>query len=109
MKKENLSFPQNTLIQAELVKNGWKELMDKFEVPNLTLKEFEQKIQLALEKTELAEKLKKERSEAVKNRNQYLKEVWDFTKRIKNSAKATFGDNSRNMEKFGGKPIKNKS
>ena len=69
----------------------------------MTLEVFEEKIKKAAEKVELAERLKEERSKAVKGRNEYLKEVWDLTKRIRNAAKATFGDNSEEIEKFGGK------
>ncbi len=50
-----------------------------------------------------AEQLKEERSKAVQVRNDSLKDVWDLTKRIRNAAKATFGDSSEQIEKFGGK------
>lgn len=106
MKEASDSFPRNTLRQAELARDGWKELMGKLNVPNLTLKDFDDKILQASEKVDLAEKLKEERSKAVKSRNDYLKDVWDLTKRIRNSAKATFGDNSKEIEKFGGKPVR---
>lgn len=103
MKETLESFPRNTLRQAELALQGWKELFDQLNVPNLTIEAFEQKIKFAAEKVELAEKLKQERSKAVKVRNESLKDVWDLTKRIRNAAKATFGDNSTKIEKFGGK------
>ncbi len=103
MKETLESFPRNTLRQAELALQGWKELIDQLNVPNLTIESFEQKIKLAAEKVELAEKLKQERSKAVKIRNESLKDVWDLTKRIRNAAKATFGDSSATIEKFGGK------
>lgn len=106
MKEKSDSFPRNTLRQAELAREGWKALINKLIVPNLTLNDFEVKIKKATEKVELAEKLKKERSNAVKSRNEFLKEVWDLTKRIRNAAKATFGDNSKEIEKFGGKPAR---
>ena len=109
MKETSDSFPRNTLRQAELAFQGWKELIDNLNVPNLSVEEFEKKISYATDKVELAEKLKEERSKAVKVRNESLKDVWDLTKRIRNAAKATFGDNSAEIEKFGGKPSRQRS
>ncbi len=106
MKQASDSFPRNTLRQAELAVKGWKDLMDKLNVPNLSMDDFEKKIKVATEKVDLAEKLKEERSKAVKSRNDCLKDVWDLTKRIRNAAKATFGDNSKEIERFGGKPTR---
>lgn len=103
MKETSESFPRNTLRQAELALQGWKDLFKKLAVPNLTLQEFEKIIAETTEQVDLAERLKEERSQAVKVRNEKLKDVWDLTKRIRNAAKATFGDNSTEIEKFGGK------
>lgn len=97
------SFPRDTLEQAELAKEGWKNLLDELSVPNLSLEEFEDIISKTTEQVDLAEQLKEERAKAVQERNEYLKEVWDLTKRIRNAAKATFGDNSKKIEQFGGK------
>lgn len=109
MKESSDSFPRNTLRQAELALQGWKDLIKKLNVPNLSVDDFEKKISYATEKVDLAEKLKEERSNAVKVRNESLKEVWDLTKRIRNAAKATFGDNSNEIEKFGGKPSRQRN
>jgi len=103
MKETSESFPRNTLRQAELALEGWKELYERLNVPNLSLDDFAEKITYATDKVDLAERLKEERSKAVQVRNDSLKEVWDLTKRIRNAAKATFGDNSTEIEKFGGK------
>ena len=108
MRETTDSFPRNTLRQAELARDGWKDLFSKLMVPNLSLEEFEEKIKKATEKVDLAERLKEERSKAVKSRNDCLKEVWDLTKRIRNAAKATFGDSSKEIEKFGGKPSRSR-
>lgn len=103
MREASDSFPRNTLRQAELALQGWKELSKNLNVPNLTISAFEEKIKFATQKVDLAEKLKEERSKAVQVRNDSLKDVWDLTKRIRNAAKATFGDSSAEIEKFGGK------
>ncbi|OQX95611.1 hypothetical protein B6I21_04510, partial [candidate division KSB1 bacterium 4572_119] len=103
MKEANESFPRNTLRQAELALQGWKDLKGDLLVPNMEIAEFQKKIAHATEKVDLAERLKIERSEAVKVRNESLKVVWDLTKRVRNAAKATFGDSSEKIEKFGGK------
>ena len=103
MKEVSDSFPRNTLRQAELALEGWKEFHQKLNVPNLSITDFETRIKSASDKVDVAEKLKEERSRAVKVRNETLKDVWDLTKRIRNAAKATFGDNSTEIEKFGGK------
>ena len=103
MKETSESFPRNTLRQAELALQGWKDMVKNLAVPNLSLQEFEKIIADTTEQVDLAERLKEERSQAVKVRNDKLKDVWDLTKRIRNAAKATFGDNSIEIEKFGGK------
>jgi len=109
MREASDSFPRNTLRQAELALQGWKQLSEQLNVPNLSIKDFEEKIKHATEKVDLAEKLKIERSRAVKVRNESLKDVWDLTKRIRNAAKATFGDSSPEIEKFGGKSSRQRS
>ncbi len=103
MRETSDSFPRNTLRQAEIALHGWKELFKQLNVPNLTIEAFTEKIKFATDKVDLAERLKEERSNAVKVRNESLKDVWDLTKRIRNAAKATFGDSSEEVEKFGGK------
>ncbi len=103
MKETGESFPRNTLRQAELALQGWQDLFKKLVVPNLSLEEFQKIIIEATAQVDLAERLKEERSQAVKVRNEKLKDVWDLTKRIRNAAKATFGDSSSEIEKFGGK------
>ncbi|MCU0644873.1 MAG: hypothetical protein MUC94_11500 [bacterium] len=103
MKETGESFPRNTLRQAELALQGWQDLFKKLVVPNLSLEEFQKIITEATAQVDLAERLKEERSQAVKVRNEKLKDVWDLTKRIRNAAKATFGDSSSEIEKFGGK------
>ena len=103
MKETAESFPRNTLRQAELALQGWKDLFKNLVVPNLSLEQFQKIIAEATEQVDLAERLKEERSQAVKVRNEKLKDVWDLTKRIRNAAKATFGDSSTEIEKFGGK------
>ena len=55
MKQASDSFPRNTLRQAELAMKGWKDLMDKLNVPNLSMEDFEKKIKVATEKVDLAE------------------------------------------------------
>lgn len=109
MREASDSFPRNTLRQAELALEGWKELAKLLNVPHLTIDAFEEKIKYATEKVDLAEKLKEERSKAVQVRNDSLKDVWDLTKRIRNAAKATFGDSSTEIEKFGGKPSRQRA
>ncbi len=109
MKDANESFPRNTLRQAELALQGWKDLQKELNVPNMKIDDFEKKIAEATEHVDLAERLKIERSEAVKARNESLKIVWDLTKRVRNAAKATFGDGSQQIERFGGKATKKRS
>jgi len=109
MREASDSFPRNTIRQAEYALDGWKKLLKQLNVPNLSVEDFEEKIKFATEKVDLAEKLKEERSKAVQVRNDSLKEVWDLTKRIRNAAKATFGDSSPQIEKFGGKSSRQRS
>ncbi|MFQ5824636.1 MAG: hypothetical protein ACE5JB_11315 [bacterium] len=70
----------------------------KLMVPNLTMDKFLNKLNDAKKSVEIAEQLKLERSKAIQDRNKCLSELWDLTKRIRNAAKATFGDNSNELD-----------
>jgi len=104
LKSTGNNYPRDTLEQAEMVCEGWEEFIEKLHVPNVSIDDFKNKIDEAKDKVLLAEKLREERSRVVKVRNDALMALWDFTKRVRNAAKATFGDDSREIEKFGGKP-----
>ena len=99
------SFPQDALEQAQLTAKGWSELENLLDVPSLSLYEFRLKVAEVQQHVEHAEDLKKRRSAAIAERNRALKEIWDFTKRIRNAAKATFGDDSEEVEKMGVVPV----
>ena len=92
------SFPRDTLEQAEIVKIGWKKVGEKLEVPNLDIDKFVNKLSEAREYAARAEELKMQRALAIQERNIFLSELWDLTKRVRNSAKATFGDYSPELE-----------
>lgn len=92
------SFPRDALEQAKVILEGWNKVGDKLLVPNLTVEEFVKKLQEAEKSVEKAEELKILRAKAIEERNQHLSELWDLTKRIKNAAKATFGDYSPELE-----------
>jgi hypothetical protein len=100
------SFPRNTLEQAKTVYQGWKEFQDQLMVPNFSITDFEKRISDAEQKVDEAEEMREKRKKAIEIRNSVLEEVWDLTKRIRNAAKATFGDDSKEIEKFGGKPVR---
>ncbi|RMD91340.1 MAG: hypothetical protein D6813_07850 [Calditrichaeota bacterium] len=92
------SFPRDTLEQAKVILEGWNKVGNKLLVPNLSVDEFVKKLQEAEKSVEKAEELKILRAKAIEERNQCLSELWDLTKRIKNAAKATFGDYSPELE-----------
>jgi phage shock protein A len=97
------SFPRDALEQALIVIKGWQELKDQLQVPNMSLKDFEKNIEETRRKIEEAEEKRRQRIKAIQNRNASIEKVWDLTKRVRNSAKATFGDDSPEIVKFGGK------
>lgn len=92
------SFPRDALEHAETVRIGWERVGKKLVVPNLTSARFETKLKEAQLHVEKAERLKAQRAKAIQERNLALSELWDWTKRIRNAAKATFGDNSEEFE-----------
>ena len=92
------SFPRDALEQAKVVQEGWDKVGQKLDVPNLTIQKFVTKLVEAKEQVERAEQLKVERARAIQERNICLSELWDLTKRIRNAAKATFGDASPELE-----------
>lgn len=105
-----VNVPRDALEHAKTVKEVWRELAGKLSVPNLSFEEFSKKVADADEVATLADKLRRERAELVKRRNEILIEVWDMTKRVRNAAKATFGDASPQAKKFlGSAPPQRKS
>jgi len=101
----NTSFPRNTMVQAKQAAQGWKELEGRLNVPSMSLEDFDENITEAQRCTEIAEEYKIKRSAAIAERNSVLKEVWHCTKRIRNAAKAIFGDDSSEVEKMGIIPV----
>ena len=99
-------FPRNALDQAVAAQEGWFQLAEKLNVPNLTIQEFQEKLEQAAALSEKVEALHRERQATVQRRNELLSELWDWTKRVRNAARATFGDTSRELEKVTGKPVK---
>ncbi|MCH8873722.1 hypothetical protein IH824_13295, partial [candidate division KSB1 bacterium] len=97
-KKWSTSFPPNALEQAQLAKTGWEEVGRQLMVPNLSIDKFQNKVEEARQYLEKAELLKVQRAQAIQERNVVLSELWDLTKRVRNAAKATFGDNSSELE-----------
>lgn len=97
-KTKSTSFPQDALEQAENVKTGWGKVGKKLLVPNLPVAKFENKLEEAQQYVEKAEELKIQRANAIQERNIVLSELWDLTKRIRNAAKATFGDYSPELD-----------
>ncbi len=79
---------------------GWLEVGKRLAVPNLSVEKFESKLDEAREYVERAEQLKLERAAAIQERNVRLSELWDLTKRIRNAARATFGDYSAELERL---------
>lgn len=100
------NYPRDAFEQALIVCEGWKEFKDELVVPNFSLKDFEQKVEDTKKEIELAEKIRLERSMAIDERNRVLKELWVLIKRVRSSAKASFGDDSEEVEKLGGKLVR---
>ena len=97
-KTKSTSFPRDTLEQAQIAKTGWEKVGKKLTVPNLSVDGFESKLHEAQQYVEKAQLLKVQRAKAIQERNDYLSELWDLTKRVRNAAKATFGDYSQELE-----------
>lgn len=99
------SFPRNALQQAATVHDAWKLLGEALQVPNLTMVEFQEILNKGFELSRRVEELHRERQRMVQLRNQVLQELWDLTKRVRNAARATFGDTSKEVEAVMGKPV----
>lgn len=93
------SSPRNLPKQSAKVRDAWISTKN-FGVPNLTLDKFTDTINELNKATELVEKLSIQKTEAINKRNALRREVWSFTKRVRHSAKATFGDNDSRTKKF---------
>ena len=97
-KHKSTSYPRDALNQAEVVIEGWSQVGERLLVPNLDLTQLKGKLEEAQQYIERAEQMKEERAKAVQARNVCLGELWDLTKRVRNSAKATFGDYSPELD-----------
>ncbi|MCH6558840.1 hypothetical protein IH799_00645 [candidate division KSB1 bacterium] len=97
-KTKSTSFPRDALEQAQIAKTGWEKVGKKLTVPNLSVDKFESKLNEAQHYVEKAQLLKVQRAKAIEERNVFLSELWDLTKRVRNAAKATFGDYSPELE-----------
>ena len=97
-KTNSTSFPRDALEQAQIAKTGWEKVGKKLTVPNLSVDKFESKLHEAQQYVEKAQLLKIQRAKAIQERNVFLSELWDLTKRVRNAAKATFGDYSPELE-----------
>jgi len=97
-KTKSTSFPRDALEQAQIAKTGWEKVGQKLAVPNLSVDTFESKLNEAQQYVEKAQLLKVQRAKAIQERNVFLSELWDLTKRVRNAAKATFGDYSPELE-----------
>ncbi len=97
-KTKSTSFPRDALEQAQIAKTGWEKVGKKLTVPNLSVDKFESKLHEAQQYVEKAQLLKVQRAQAIQERNVFLTELWDLTKRVRNAAKATFGDYSPELE-----------
>jgi hypothetical protein len=106
IKTDKRGFPVNIMEQALVVYKGWEEFQEQLIVPNLAIKQFAERINDAQKKVNLAEELRKERSQEIEVRNTVLKEVWELTKRIRYAARAAFGEDSKEAEEFGGVPVR---
>jgi len=100
MSKGMMAFPKNALEHARVVKKGWEEIRDRFAAPNLTMEEFARRLEHAEALVSEAERLRRLRTEAVRKRDQALSEIWVITKKVRNAAKAIFGDDSPEVQKL---------
>lgn len=100
MRQKGNNYPRDTVEQAEAICEGWQELITTLNVPNMSLEFFKDKINNAKAKIEATERLRRERAEMVQIRNTGLRDLWAATKKVRNAAKATFGDNSPEILKF---------
>lgn len=94
------SFPRDALEQAEVAVSGWDSIGGKLIVPNLSMTQFLHKLEEARLYVVKAEEYKARRARAIQDRNVCLGELWDLTKRVRNAAKATFGDYSDEFERM---------
>ncbi len=99
------SYPRNALEQAKVTAEGWRKLEKQFSVPFVKLEDFRRLINDAEQLAEKAEVLRQERSRIVLERDRLLSLVWRHTKRIRHAAKATFGDDSPDVQTLGILPV----
>ena len=108
--KDKRNYPRNVLEQSEVVQKGWRKLGSALQVPNLSYEDFVKLLAGARAKAEHTERLRQEWRQAVSQRDEALQELWDLTKRVRNAAKATFGDRASEVSQLGGRrPRKKRS
>ena len=81
------NFSLYVMQQSKAVYNGWKELKDRFDVPNRSFNEFEKILNETIVLVKQAEDLREQQSVAVEARNAAMREVWTIIKIINNLLK----------------------
>lgn len=100
------NFMLYVLDQSQQTYQGWKELKERLFVPNRDFDEYEKLLDEAESLMEEADKLRESQKKAIQSRNLAMYELWRTIQYIREQAKETFGNESTEMEKFGGQQFR---
>jgi hypothetical protein len=93
--------------QAQQVLAAWREATG-LQIADLSAEQFAQLVAGAQAKVTEVERLMVERTKAIEVRDAEMDRLWDMTRRVRNAAKATYGDDSQEVRKFGAVPVRSR-
>jgi len=97
-----MPYPFNAVDQATDVVQGWKTFDAAFQVGDLTCAALEGEVNEALNLQNQIDALKKQLTELRNQRDAKAASIWEKVKRVRNTVKGLFGDNSSQYELVGG-------
>ena len=100
-------YPLDLMEQAQQVLAAWREATG-LQIADLSADQFAQLVAGTQAKATAVERLTVERTKSIEVRDAELDRLWDTTRRVRNAAKATYGDDSQEVRKFGAVPVRSR-
>ena len=97
-----MPYPFDTVDQAKDVVQGWKAFDATFKVGDLTCAALESEVNQALGLQDQIDALEKQLTDLRNQRDTKIASIWEKVKRVRNTVKGLFGDNSSQYELVGG-------
>ncbi|MGC1378828.1 MAG: hypothetical protein WA821_21530 [Anaerolineales bacterium] len=103
-----MPHPFDTVEQAKDVVQGWKAFDENFKVGDLTCAALEAEVNKAIAQQDKIDALEKQAIDERNERDTDNGELWEKVKRVRNTVKGLFGDDSSQYQLVGGTRLSDK-